>query len=65
MNKEYLKMTTTIPQLCSIDLPRPLGGLEHFFSLNDQHRAVHFAMAAQIAGWSNSKNVTIGQSQRL
>jgi hypothetical protein len=50
MNKEYLKMTTTIPQLCSIDLARPLGGLEHFFSLIDQHRAVHFAMAAQIEG---------------
>jgi hypothetical protein len=43
-------MTTTIPQPCSIDFARPLGGLEHFFSLVDQHRAVHFAMAAQIEG---------------
>jgi hypothetical protein len=43
-------MTTTIPQPYSIDFARPLGGLEHFFSLIDQHRPVHFAMAAQIEG---------------
>ena len=43
-------MTTTVPQPCSIDFVRSLGGLEHFFSLIDQHRPVHFAMAAQIEG---------------
>ena len=43
-------MTTTVPQPYSIDFARPLGGLEHFFSLIDQHRPVHFAMAAQIEG---------------
>jgi hypothetical protein len=43
-------MTTTIPELSSVDFARPLGGLEHFLSLIDQHRAVHFAMAAQIEG---------------
>jgi len=32
-------MTTTIPRPCSIDFARPLGELEHFFSLNDQHPA--------------------------
>jgi hypothetical protein len=48
MNREQLKMTTTIPSTCSIDFARPLGGLEHFFSLHDQHQAVHFAIAAQI-----------------
>jgi len=30
MNKQYLKMTTTILQPSSIDFVRPLGGLEHF-----------------------------------
>jgi hypothetical protein len=34
----------------SIDFKRPLGGLEQFFSLVDQHRTVHFAMAAHIEG---------------
>ena len=43
-------MTTTAPQPYSVDFARPLGGLEHFFSLIDQHRPVHFAMAAQIEG---------------
>ena len=43
-------MTTTIPQPNSADFARPLGGLEHFLSLIDQHRPVHFAMAAQIEG---------------
>jgi hypothetical protein len=43
-------MTTTVPQPLSVDFARPLGGLEHFFSLMDQHRPVHFAMAAQIEG---------------
>jgi hypothetical protein len=50
INKEYLKLTTTIPQPYTVDFARPLGGLEHFFSLIDQHRPVHFAMAAQIEG---------------
>jgi hypothetical protein len=50
MHNEDLEMTTTIPQPCSIDFVRPLRRLEHFFSLVDQHRAVHFAMAAQIEG---------------
>jgi hypothetical protein len=31
-------MTTTIPQLRSIDFARPLGGLEHLVSLSDQRR---------------------------
>jgi hypothetical protein len=43
-------MTTTIPQPFSIDIARPLSGMEHFLSLLDQHRPVHFAMAAQIEG---------------
>jgi hypothetical protein len=43
-------MTTTIPEACLIDFARPLGGLEHLFSLIDRHRTVHFAMAAQIEG---------------
>ncbi len=43
-------MTTTMPYPYSIDFARPLGGLEHFFSLIDQHRAVDFAMAAQVEG---------------
>ena len=34
----------------SVDFERPLGGLEQFFSLVDQHRSVHFAMAAHIEG---------------
>ena len=48
LSKEYLEMTTTLPEPCLIDCARPLGGLEHFFSLVDRHRTVHFAMAAQI-----------------
>ena len=36
--------------LFSLDLARPLGGLEQFFSLVDQHRSVHFAMAAHVEG---------------
>jgi hypothetical protein len=43
-------MTTTMPELCPIDFSRPLGGLEHLFSLIDRHRTVHFAMTAQIEG---------------
>ena len=43
-------MTTTLPQPYSVDFARPLRGLEHFFSLMDQHRPVHFAMAAQVEG---------------
>ena len=43
-------MTTTIPQPYSVDFARPLGGLEHFLSLIDQHRPTHFAMTAQIEG---------------
>lgn len=43
-------MITTVPQPYSVGFARPLGGLEHFFSLIDQHRPVHFAMAAQIEG---------------
>jgi hypothetical protein len=50
MNKESLEMTTTIPQPSSVDFARPLGGMEHFISLIDQHRPLHFAMAAQIEG---------------
>jgi hypothetical protein len=40
----------TITQHHRVNLARPLGGLEHFFSLIDQHRSVHFSMAAQIEG---------------
>jgi hypothetical protein len=36
--------------LPSLVFARPLGGLEQFFSLVDQHRSVHFAMAAHIEG---------------
>ncbi len=43
-------MTTTLPLPPSVDFARPLGGLEHLFSLIDQHRPVHFAMTAQIEG---------------
>ena len=50
LSKEYLEMTTTMPEPCPIDFARPLGGLEHLFSLIDRHRTVHFAMAAQIEG---------------
>jgi hypothetical protein len=50
INKGYLEVITTVPQPYSVDFARPLGGLEHFFSLMDQHRPVHFAMAAQIEG---------------
>ena len=34
----------------SAGIERPLGGLEQFFSLVDQHRSVHFAMIAHIEG---------------
>jgi hypothetical protein len=34
----------------SLDFTRPLGGLEQFFSLVDQHRSVHFSMVAHIEG---------------
>src|SRR5215469_10024515 len=34
----------------SVGIARPLGALEQFFSLIDQHRSVHFAMAAHIEG---------------
>jgi hypothetical protein len=47
-SKEHFKMATIIQH--QINLARPLGGLEHFFSLIDQHRSVHFSMAAQIEG---------------
>jgi hypothetical protein len=50
IHKEYFEMTTTVLQPYSVDFARPLGGLEHFFSLIDQHRPVHFAMAAQVEG---------------
>jgi hypothetical protein len=50
MFKEYVKMTTTLPQLVSIDCARPLGALEQFLSLIDQHRPGHFAVAAHIVG---------------
>lgn len=40
----------TIIQHHRVNLARPLGGLEHFFSLIDQHRSVHFSVAAQIEG---------------
>jgi hypothetical protein len=43
-------MTTTMPEPCPIDFVRPLGGLEHLFSLIDRHRTVHFSMAVQIEG---------------
>lgn len=43
-------MTTTMPEPCPIDFARPLGGLEHLFSLIDRHRTVRFAMAVQIEG---------------
>jgi hypothetical protein len=45
-----LPMTTTIPEPRSVNFARPLGGLEHFFWLNDQNRPVHFAMAAHVEG---------------
>jgi Condensation domain len=43
-------MTTIVPQPYSVDFARPLGAMEHFLSLIDQHRPLHFAMAAQIEG---------------
>ena len=43
-------MTTIVPQPFSAVYARPLGGLEHVLSLVDQHRPVHFAMAAEIEG---------------
>jgi hypothetical protein len=52
-------MTTTIPRPCSIDFARPFGGLEHFFSLNDQHRAVHF-----VDGRPNRRRTTISACPR-
>jgi hypothetical protein len=42
-------MAIAVSQL-SIDVERPLGGLEQFLSLADQHRSVHFAMATHIEG---------------
>jgi hypothetical protein len=50
MNTKYFPMTTTLPEPQSVDFERPLGGLEHFFWLLDQHRPVHFAMAAHVEG---------------
>ena len=43
-------MTTVVPEPRSIGFTRPLGGLEHLFSLIDRNRAIHFTMAAQIEG---------------
>ena len=40
----------TITQPHRVNLARPLGALEHFFSLVDQHRSVHFSMAAHVEG---------------
>jgi hypothetical protein len=36
--------------LTASDTSRPLGSLEHLFWLLDQHRSVHFAVTAEIAG---------------
>src|SRR5260370_21602627 len=36
--------------LTASDTSRPLGSLEHLFWLLDQHRSVHFAVPAEIAG---------------
>jgi hypothetical protein len=47
MYTQYLEMTTIITQPGSVDFARRLGGLERFFYLIDQHRAVHFTMAAK------------------
>jgi hypothetical protein len=46
-------MTTTLPQLVSTDCARPLGALEQFLSLIDQHRPGQFAMAAEIEGYAS------------
>jgi hypothetical protein len=47
---QYGRRAKTIPETRSVDFARPLGGLERFFWLNDQHRPVHFAMAASVEG---------------
>jgi|SRR5215469_1048162 len=41
---------TTIAPLQSVNVERPLGALEQFFSLIDQHRPIHFAVVAHIEG---------------
>jgi hypothetical protein len=41
---------TTVATVQPVSDARPLGPLEHFFSLVDQHRSVHFSMAAHIEG---------------
>ena len=43
-------MTTTVSPPYSVDFARPLGAMEHFLSLIDQYRPLHFAMAAQVEG---------------
>jgi hypothetical protein len=50
MNTKYSPMTTTVTEPGPVAFERPLGGLEHFFWLVDQHRPVHFAMAAHVEG---------------
>lgn len=40
----------TISPMQSVDVERPLGTLEHFLSLVDQHRSAHFAVTAHIEG---------------
>lgn len=50
MNTKYYPTITTLTEPQSVDFERPLGGLEHFFWLIDQHRPVHFAMAAHVEG---------------
>jgi hypothetical protein len=50
MNTKYSPMTTTATELGPVAFERPLGGLEHFFWLIDQHRPVHFAIAAHVEG---------------
>jgi hypothetical protein len=50
MNTKYSPITATIREPGPVAFERPLGGLEHFFWMIDQHRPVHFAMAAHIEG---------------
>jgi hypothetical protein len=47
---QYGRRAKSIPETRSVGFARPLGGLERFFWLTDQHRPVHFAMAAHIEG---------------
>jgi len=61
----------TIPETRAVDFARSLGGLERFFWLTDQHRPVHFAMAAHvegrttIPGWRAALNAVQGRHPLL